>query len=170
MHEHLSMILFIKIRKQVSKKEDVTSGLWHSWLFTNVLSLPTLNPSLKPFFTLTFIEFFQWYLRCRMSFYKTLNPHVGVCWVASVVSNSLWPCRPWPTRLLCPWDSPGKNTGVDGHALNQETESMSHGSPALQVDSLLLSHEGSPLNPYRGVNASQSIDHLRQFWGIIFLE
>jgi len=112
MHKHLSMILFIKIRKQVSKKEDVTRGLWHSWLFTNVLSLPTLNPSLKPFFTLTFIEFFQWYLRCRMSFYKTLNPHVGVCWVASVVSNSLWPCRPWPTRLLCPWDSPGKNTGM----------------------------------------------------------
>ena len=112
MHKHLSMILFIKIRKQVSKTEDVTRDLWHSWLFTNVLSLPTLNPSLKPFFTLTFIEFFQWYLRCRMSFCKTLNPHVGVCWVASVVSNSLWPCRPWPTRLLCPWDSPGKNTGV----------------------------------------------------------
>ena len=24
-----------------------------------------------------------------------------------------------PTRLLCPWDSPGKNTGVDHHALLQ---------------------------------------------------
>ena len=23
----------------------------------------------------------------------------------------------WPTRLLQPWDSPGKNTGVGGHAL-----------------------------------------------------
>ena len=25
----------------------------------------------------------------------------------------------WPTRLLCPWDSPGKNTGVDCRALLQ---------------------------------------------------
>ena len=24
-----------------------------------------------------------------------------------------------PTRLLCPWDSPGKNTGVNSHALLQ---------------------------------------------------
>ena len=29
---------------------------------------------------------------------------------------------PWtvPTSLLCPWDSPGKNTGVDCHALHQD--------------------------------------------------
>ena len=25
----------------------------------------------------------------------------------------------WSTRLLCPWDSPGKNTGVDCHVLLQ---------------------------------------------------
>ena len=25
----------------------------------------------------------------------------------------------WPTRLLCPWDFPGKNTGAGGHALFQ---------------------------------------------------
>ena len=25
----------------------------------------------------------------------------------------------WPDRLLCPWDSPGKNTGVDCHSLLQ---------------------------------------------------
>ena len=36
--------------------------------------------------------------------------------VTSVVSNSLWPSGPQPTRLLCRWDSPGKNTGVDCHA------------------------------------------------------
>ena len=26
---------------------------------------------------------------------------------------------PWPARLLCPWDSPGKNTGVGCHFLLQ---------------------------------------------------
>ena len=34
------------------------------------------------------------------------------CYVASVVSDSVWPHRRQPTRLPCPWDSPGKNTGV----------------------------------------------------------
>ena len=33
----------------------------------------------------------------------------------SVVSNSLRPHGLQPTRLLCPWDSPGKNTGAGCH-------------------------------------------------------
>ena len=37
----------------------------------------------------------------------------------SVMSNSLWPHGLEPTRLLCPWDSPGKNTGVSCHILLQ---------------------------------------------------
>ena len=39
--------------------------------------------------------------------------------VASVVSDSVWPHRRQPTRLPCPWDSPGKNTGVGCHFLLQ---------------------------------------------------
>ena len=39
------------------------------------------------------------------------------CYVASVVSNSVRPHRWQPTRLLRPWDSPGKNTGVGCHFL-----------------------------------------------------
>ena len=30
----------------------------------------------------------------------------------SVTSDSLQPCGLYPTRILCPWDFPGKNTGV----------------------------------------------------------
>ena len=30
----------------------------------------------------------------------------------SVMPDSLWPRGLQPTRLLCPWDFPGKNTGV----------------------------------------------------------
>ena len=37
----------------------------------------------------------------------------------SVVSNSLRPHELCPAKLLCPWDSPGKNTGVGCHALLQ---------------------------------------------------
>ena len=39
------------------------------------------------------------------------------CCVASVMSNSVRPHRRQPTRLPCPWDSPGKNTGVGCHFL-----------------------------------------------------
>ena len=48
----------------------------------------------------------------------------GICtsyWVLShsVVSDSLPPHGLEPARLLCPWDSPGKGTGVGFHALLQ---------------------------------------------------
>ena len=41
--------------------------------------------------------------------------------------------------LLCPWDSPGKNTGVGSHSPPQEifpTQGTNSGSPTLQADSL----------------------------------
>ena len=41
------------------------------------------------------------------------------CQVASVVSNSARPHGLQPTRLLCPWDSPGKNIGVGCYFLLQ---------------------------------------------------
>ena len=41
--------------------------------------------------------------------------------VASVTSDSLRSYGLQPARLLCPWDSPGKNTGVGCHVLLQRT-------------------------------------------------
>ena len=37
----------------------------------------------------------------------------------SVLSGSLRPLGLWPARLLCPWDSPGKNAGAGCRALLQ---------------------------------------------------
>ena len=37
------------------------------------------------------------------------------CYVTSLMSDSVRPHRRQPTRLLRPWDSPGKNTGVGCH-------------------------------------------------------
>ena len=39
--------------------------------------------------------------------------------LAAVISDSLRSHGLQPTRLLCPWDSPGKNTGVGCHFLLQ---------------------------------------------------
>ena len=38
---------------------------------------------------------------------------------SSVTTDSLWPRGLQPSRLLCPWDFPGKNTGVGCYFLLQ---------------------------------------------------
>ena len=69
-----------------------------------------------------------------------------VCLVAPIVSGSLRPYGLKPARLLCPWESPGKNIRVGGHALLQGIfPTQSPKSSALQANSWLLSHWGSPL-------------------------
>ena len=65
------------------------------------------------------------------------------------MSSSLRPHRLQPARLLYPWDSPGKNTGVGCHSLLQGLNlSLLHCRQVLGH----LSHQGSPqskvtLNP-----------------------
>ena len=52
-----------------------------------------------------------------------------------------------PVRLLCPWNSPAKNIGVGSHSLLQRIFLTQGSNPNLlhwQVDSLPLSHQGSP--------------------------
>ena len=44
---------------------------------------------------------------------------MGCCWVTSFVSDSVRTHGWQPTRMSCPWDSPGKNTGVGCHFLHQ---------------------------------------------------
>ena len=55
-------------------------------------------------------------------------------------------CSP-PSRLLCAWDSPGKNTGVGCHALLQgifPTRALNTCLLHWQTDSLPLGHLGRP--------------------------
>ena len=50
-------------------------------------------------------------------------PHFHSCVHLLKVSQSVMSLQPHglqPSRLLCPWDAPGKNTGVGCHALLQE--------------------------------------------------
>ena len=65
----------------------------------------------------------------------------------SVMSNSLWPHGPQPTRLLCPWNSPGKNIGVGSHFLLQGIFPTQGSNPGLlHCRQILyhLSHQGNP--------------------------
>ena len=89
---------------------------------------------------------------------------LGFCSVASLVSTLCDPrdCSPTPpSRLLCPWASPGKNTGVGCHALLQgifpTQDSNMH---LLHCRQILypMSHPGSPLTPWKLGN-----DHATSF-------
>ena len=57
--------------------------------------------------------------------------------VASVMSDSVRPHRRQPTRLLHPWDSPGKNTGVGFHFLLQRMKVKSESEVAQSCPTLL---------------------------------
>ena len=65
----------------------------------------------------------------------------------SVMSYSLWPHGLEPARLLCPWNSLGKNTGVGCHSLLQgifPTQGLSPGLQYLRQNSLLSEWPGKP--------------------------
>ena len=67
----------------------------------------------------------------------------------SVVSNSLWPHELQPIRLLCPWDSPGKNTRVGCHFLLQGIFQIQGSNPGLLHCRQILYHLsclGSPID------------------------
>ena len=74
--------------------------------------------------------------------------------VAKLCLTLLRPHGLQPTRPLCTWDSPGKNTGVGHHFLLQKIFLTQRWNPDLlgllhllhwQADSLLLRHQGGPL-------------------------
>ena len=54
-----------------------------------------------------------------------------------------------PVRLLCPWDSPGKNTGVGIHSLLQGTFSTQGSNPGLRHCRQILYHLSHQGNPFR---------------------
>ena len=76
------------------------SKSWHSALLT--------RDQILKYYTDIFLNFSYFLIRC-MRLYPT-----------SVVSDSLQTYEPQLTRVLCQWESPGKNTGVGYCALLQE--------------------------------------------------
>ena len=77
----------------------------------------------------------------------------------SVTSDSLWPHKLQSTRLLCPWNSPGKNTGVGFHTFLQgifPTRGWNLGLPNYGQNFYHLSHQGC-------LHASPDTLHL-EYW------
>ena len=98
---------------------------WYEIIFC----VPVLEGTLRDYSVQNMLEILSFLQQLgRESLRCPLRPKKGGNWktmyvprrnrcpqVISVVSDSVRPCGLWPTRLLCPWDCPGKNTGVDCH-------------------------------------------------------
>ena len=90
------------------------------------------------------------YLYHSASLWKNISMSMGkdrksrcYCLVAKSCPTLLQPHGMWPTRLLCPWYFPGKNTGVGCHFLLQGIFLTQGSSLCLlqwEADSLLLRH------------------------------
>ena len=65
-------------------------------------------------------------------------------WSCSVMSDSSRPHRLQPTRLLRPWDSPGKNTGVGCHFLLQCRKVKSLSRVRLCATPWTVDHQAPP--------------------------
>ena len=74
--------------------------------------------------------------------------HDSLCEVKVAQSClTLWPHGLGPDRLFCPWNSPGKNTGVGSCSLLQgifPTQGSNPGLPHCRQILYHLSHQGSP--------------------------
>ena len=88
--------------------------------------------------------------------YLLLTFNVYYAWVL-LLFNCVWLFRNLmdfmgnPARLLCPWDSPGKSTGVGYHFLLQEIFLIQGSNPRLlhwQVASFTPEPPGKPIHEY----------------------
>ena len=98
--------------------------------------------------------------KCQRNTQKSVKSQSAGC---SVMSDSLWPHRLLPARLLRPWDSPGKNTGVGCPALLQGiflTQELNLGPRHCRQTLYHLSHQGVWILLPEHVTLTPSISHV----------
>ena len=106
------------------------------------------------------MQHYNWFCPLRLTaFYFA----VAAAAVASVVSDSVRPHRQQPTRLPCPLDSPGKNTGVGCHFLLQCMKVKSE-SEVAQSCPTLRSPPGSSIH---GIFQARVLEWVLQYFSTI---
>ena len=108
----------------------------------------------------------QTYLLIKIQYttlYTDYCLHGCSCLAMKLCLTLLWPHGLQPARLLCPWDSPGKNTGAGCHFLPQGiflTQGLNPGSPTLQADSLPSEPPGKHTCQCYSINMSHLLSPL----------
>ena len=112
---------YIKIKLENLGDRKVLSFSKFAFAWTwNIFLFPVFLTGTLPYSKTTRYTTHNWFPWRNWPLYTLLgllNYSACVCVSCLVVSDSLWPHGLYPTKLLCPWNSPGKNTGVGCHAL-----------------------------------------------------
>ena len=92
----------------------------------------------------TFIHIYPYKILVRYIYVDTYRAAAAAAESLQSCLISVRPHRPQPTRLPCPWDSPGKNTGVGCHFLVQCMKVKSEGEVAQSCLTRQGPVDGSP--------------------------
>ena len=96
-----------------------SNSSFNFWRTATLISTETA-PSYKPTNSAQGFQFLELDTQLKRKWAMYLVNEKYACVLShSVVSDSLWPHGLEPARLLCPWDFPGKSTGLRWHFLLQ---------------------------------------------------
>ena len=147
-----------------SLKKKGSSGKGHSLQRRRILEeeRPSALPARRWQFQLSLIHFAQGtilHAECATGKAKNIKSKSAKMkvLVAQSCPTLLQRHELYPTRLLCPWDSPGKNTGGGCHFLLQGIFPTQESNPGLLHCSQILyrlSHQGSPTGKARNIKPS----------------
>ena len=123
----------------MSKKLRYSCIFWHGNIPQYIFSFAYISGLFYPLSL-------QWWLLP-----SAMCVRLSVCVSCSVVSDSLPPRGLYLARFLCPWDSPGKSTGLGSHSLLQRifpTLGLNLGLLHCRQILYCLSHQGSFLRKW----------------------
>ena len=140
----------------------VCTELWfRSFIFNVIADMITLKSTMLLFVSYLFhLSIYSWFIfpefwinwifsSIWFYFYHWLFKYTCACLISRlVVSDSLQPHGLQPSRLLCPWDFWGKNTGVGNHSLLQGIFPIQGSNPGLLHCRQILYHLSHQESPY----------------------
>ena len=149
--QHLQVFVFGCIlgsvinKKKKKKKGKSEKGLWElilkpriaveeKWSELSSITAPWRDPRRVSLYSS---------LTSETNFWIKLSSETESC---SVMVDSLRPRGLWPSRFLCPWNSPGKSTGMGSRPLLQgtfPTQGLNPGLLCCREILYHLSHQGS---------------------------
>ena len=113
----------------------------------------------------TFCPSLSYFMQVCVYIYIYIYIYIYMKRSCSIVSDSLPPHGLQPTRLLCPWDFPGKSTGVGCHFLLQgifPTQGLNPGLLYCRQTLYCLSHQESPLKMLKRTESEGILMFLEQ--------
>ena len=163
MNRHHCVLIKLYVQKwRMGLWAIVCAELWFRLFIFNIIAdMITLKSTMLLFVSYLFhLSIYSWFIfpdfwikwifsNIWFYFYHWLFKYMCACLISlSVVSDSLRPHGLQPSRPLCPWNFPGKNSGVGSHSLLQGIFQIQGSNSGLLHCRLILYHLSHQESPY----------------------